>query len=79
MSKGTIFSREFSVINVKRNRGNSLALQTQASLTLIRFYLIGYWRLKGNATPSTLTSLKCSVRKVLWPRLKSSFSKALTG
>ena len=30
--------------DVKRNKGNSLALQT--SLALIRFYLIGYWRLK---------------------------------
>ena len=40
--------------DVKRNRGNSLALQTQSSLTLIHFYLIGYWRLKGNATSSTL-------------------------
>ena len=26
----------------------------KTSLTLIRFYLIGYWRLNGNATSSTL-------------------------
>ena len=31
----------------------------KTSLTLIRFYLIGYWRLKGNATSSTL----CQRRK----------------